>query len=409
MPDPFSRRNMIMRFSAHVAMLLNSGKEFTELEDSAVYSGLIEMLSGGRGPRSKVYSQYLAGHALVQHRFSAEETALIYFERMLERRLFLARDNPHHKGHELLHALCRRGAGKGWDQVTLARSLESSSIVPFNLPEGFKALKVRLAGCPSDISKGNPAASARASQGPLYITFSGARIELPEELPLWSAIRGAPKKLHTLSGRDWVEFRNLVIRGFETANAPFAALLSIGLWPPDWDGALSIYQVKQLSAFLSLVRKNAEGNTLPAWRHVWAAGKKVSGFKSADELWDSDLGAALRGVGLRIQATGTDISDVADTGGEEDEPLDENRFGGMLELCRKGGAIDDVEAWLYLQIFDGRTADDLEKEPRMRKRLRERQCSMADYLEALQTRVHAYVRGLDRNHPDNEDGEEEDD
>lgn len=407
MPDPFSRRDIIMRFSAHVAKLLNPGEKITELDDSQVYASLMEALSGGRGPRSKIYSLHLAGYALVQHRLSAEDAAQIYFERMLERRLFLARGNLFHKGHELLHALCRRGAGKGWDQVILTRTLEQSSVVPLNLPEGFKSVKARLASCPIDISKGNPAANTRIGQGSLYIEFCGARIEVPEELSLWSAIRGAPRKLNVLEGREWVSFRNIVIRGFETANAPFAALLSVGLWPPDWDGALSIYQVKQLSAFLSAVRNNSDGNTIMAWRRVWEAGRKIANFKSADQLWESDLGAALRGLGVQGPSGTADVEKLA-ADDSEDVTLDEPLFQKMLEQCRIGGAIDDLEAWLYLEIFDGRSAVSLEKEPRMRQRLRERQLSMASYLEALQIRVHAYVQGLGEIHPDSEDEDKDD-
>lgn len=390
-----------MRFGALAAYLLNSGQTITELDDGQLYITLLEFLSGARGVQSKAYSQLLTGYSLVEHRVSPEEAAQIYFERVIGRNLFLARGNHQHKGHELLHALCRRSAEKGWDQIKLARSLRESAAIPLALPPGFNTVRARLANCSREISQGNPALTTRAKHGRLYLELSGARIEVSEELSLWDAIRGAPRQLVSVSGEDWLDFRNLVIRAFEAANAPYAALLSIGLWPPDWDDALSTNQVKQISVFLSAIRPEALEHTILAWRRVWEGGKKVGHFKSADELWESSLGFALRHSSVQpaISIEGIEIQSEDDAADSALETLD---FPKLLEKCRTAGAIDDLEAWLYLEIRQGRSAVELEKEQQMQARLRETRLTMPQYLEALQSRVHDYVRGLLEIHPDKE-------
>ncbi len=299
----------------------------------------------------------------------------------------------------MLHALCRRGAGRGWDKASLARSLNESAAIPLMLPAGFDAVAARLASFSREISQSNPAASTRAKHGPLFIEASSARIELPEELSLWGAIRGAPRQLVSLAGDEWVDFRNLVIRAFEAANAPYAALLSIGLWPPDWDDVLSTHQVKQLSIFLSAAKTEARDHTISAWRQAWEGGKKVPLFKNADELWESSLGFALRDS--RWQPI-THIDGIEIPGDEdaEDRSLEELDFEKTLQMCRAAGAIDDLEVWLYLEIREGRNAAELAQEPQMRARLREKRLTMPQYLEALQLRIHDYVRGILEIHPD---------
>ena len=217
-----------MRFASLVARRFNlAGKT---LDPGAIYAELIDILSGthvrnsGRASEGFPYFEHLTGYALVRSRYSPEEVAQIYFERVLDRKLFLARNNPHHKGHELLASLWRRSVAAGWAHSTLMRSLDGSAI-PLRKPDGFAALAASLATFSKDISKGNPAASTRASQGPLFLEASGARVELPEELSIWGAIKASPERLVPLEGEAWIGFRNLVIQVFEAANAPYAAFL----------------------------------------------------------------------------------------------------------------------------------------------------------------------------------------
>ncbi len=401
MAGHLSRRSLIMRFGALVAHLLNSSQKITELDDAGLYITLLDLLGGAGGLQSKAYSQWLAGHALVEHRLSPEEAAQIYFERVIGRNLFLARGNHYHKGHELLHALCLRGAGRGWDKASLARSLDESAAIPLILPAGFDAVAARLASFSREISQSNPAVSTRAKHGPLFIEVSSARVELPEELSLWGAIRGAPRQLVSLSEDEWLAFRNLVIRAFEAANAPYAAFISIGLWPPDWGDVLSTHQVKQLSIFLTAAKMESRDHTISAWRQAWEGGKKVPLFKNADELWESSLGFALRESWWQ-PITHIDSIEIPSEEDAEDRSLEALDFEKTLQMCRAAGAIDDIEVWLYLEIREGRNAVELAQEPQMRTRLREKRLTMPQYLEALQLRIHDYVRGILEIHPDRE-------
>jgi hypothetical protein len=404
MPALFSRRNVIMRFGARVARLMNSDEAVTKLDDGQLYVDLQEILAGERGPQSKVYSSRLAGHALVAHRLSPEEAAQVYAAMVIERRLYLARDNSWHKGHELFVALCRRGVGAGWETATLVRVREDSARRPLCLPDGFDAVRARLARFPAELSKGNPAKKTRISLGPLYLDCAGARIELPEELSLWAAITAAPKRLVRLEGREWVSFRHLVIRAFEAANTPFAALLSVGLWPPDWEEELSTHQVKQLSAFLAVVRSEG-GHTLAAWQGAWNAGRKVAKYESAGALWNSELGKALQAPRVRTVTLDVGFADAGAGQASETDKLDEMAFAEHLSLCLEGGAIDDLERDLYLQLYAGENAAALEKTEAMQKRLSERRLTMAAYMEDLSARVYAYVRSITEIHPDREEDE----
>jgi hypothetical protein len=404
MPALFSRRNIIMRFGARVARLLNSDEGVTKLDDGRLYVDLQEILGGERGPQSKVYSRHLAGHALVEHRLSPEEAAQVYTTMVMERPLYLARGNSWHKGHELFVALCRRGVGAGWETATLVRVREDSALRALRVPDGFDAVRARLARFPTELSKGNPAKKTRVSLGPLYLDCASARIELPEELSLWAAITAAPRRLVRLEGRDWVSFRHLVIRAFEAANTPFAALLSIGLWPPDWEEELSTHQVKQLSAFLAAVRREG-GHRLFAWQRVWDAGRKVAKYESAGALWNSELGKALQAPHLRTVTLDLDLVDTGTGRDSETDKPDERTFAKHLSLCLEGGAIDDLERKLYLQLYEGENAATLEKTEAMQKRLREGQLTMAAYMEDLSARVYAYVRSITEIHPDEEEDE----
>lgn len=392
MPASFSRRRIITRFGARVAGLLNPDEEAVmRLDCGKLYLDLHDMLSGERGPQSKVYSADLTGHALVKDRLSPDEAAHVYFEMVMERRLHLARDNPWHKGHELFAALCRRDVGAGWDTATLVRG-GNCMPRPVRVPDGFDDVKARLAGFPTDLSRGNPARTMRIRRGPLYLDCGGARIELPEELSVWAAIVAAPKRLARLSGTDWTPFRNLVIQTLEVANAPLAGLLSIGLWPCDWSGQLSTHQVKQLSVFLGALRGRGEDqHTLAAWESVWETGRTVAKYDSAAALWNSEVGRAIRAPRVPTVPIEDDVP-----GEQQPGELDDMAVEKYLCSCREAGVIDDFETNLYRQLWTGAKIAELQKTQAMQQRLRERKLTMTTYLAELGARIHAHVNRLIR-------------
>jgi len=392
----FSRRALIMRFASLVARCFNAGEKTTDVDPAALYTELLDILSGERGPQSRLYSAHLAGHSLVASRSTPEEAAQVYFDRVIDRKLFLARDNPHHKGHELFLALWRRSSAKGWADCTLLRTLDEAP-VPLRKPEGFAVLDTDMRGISRDISEGNPAATTCKNRGALFLYASGARLELPEELSLWGAMKLSPASLVSVEGEAWLGFRNLFIQAFETANSPYASLLSVGLWPADWENELSTHQAKQLSAFLSEVRQG-DDHELAGWSRVWERGRRVSGFKSADELWQSELGYALRAGPVRA-VFAVAIEGLAETPDDDEEEFSSAEFRKRLRLCRDGGVIDELEEWLYLRLEAGCDAAELAQEAAMKARLKSARLSMAAYLEAVSVRVHAFVRQLDESIP----------
>lgn len=398
MASQFSRRAFIVRFASFAARLFNPPGAAAFIDPGTIYAGLTGILSGaqdarnGRSAPERSYCEHLTGYALAASRVSAGEAAQIYFERVLERRLFLARNNPHHKGHELLAALWRRSTAPGWADCTLVREAHEAP-VPLRKPDGFQDLCARLAPLPRDISKGNPAASTRRSQGPLFLQASGARAELPEELSLWDAMSLSPAQLAPLEGAGWVSFRNLFIQAFEAANAPYAALLCLGLWPADWEDAVSTHQAKQLSAFFSDVPPK-DRDCLPAWQEAWERGRRVSGFESAGDLWRSELGAALRTARIKLAAD-EDIESLKAPPERETEA----DFLKRLRLCREAGVIDGLEERLFRELNAGANAAGLASDPAVKARLKAQKITMRTWLEKTSVRVCDFVSKLDESIP----------
>ncbi len=391
-----SRRELVIRFAAHVAHSLNSGTDITTLEDYALYMGMIDVLSGTGSSRTSDYPAGLTGYPLVQHRMSAGDAAQVYFDSVLCRKLFLARANHWHKGHELLLVLCHRGLDSRFPSAQLIRC--KNPPVPFGVsaPADFMSIKSRLAKCDGSVSQGNPAATTQRDHGPLYIELARLHVELPEELSLWEALQASPRKIKPLHSSAWLDFRNLVIKAFEAANAPYAALLSVGLWPPDWAGSLSTNTVKQLSAFMTAVRARDGEQALPVWQAVWGDTRTVPGFPSAEALWKSELGSALR---LPIRQHVVAFDDIEIASPEESEPsmLDACEFGRLLQVCRDGGCIDELEMWIYQELARGETIGEIGDNPRIKERLAYKKMGLSAYLGQLSARLHAFVRGREEN------------
>src|SRR5262249_52131862 len=114
-------RPIVQRFAAHLAYLLNSGEGTVRLNPAELYRQLLSTLSGGekgRGEGNPYVDMLVAAHVLGPD-VSADQAASVYFERVLNRPLHLARDLHYHKAHEVLLALCRRGLDKRWNSAEL--------------------------------------------------------------------------------------------------------------------------------------------------------------------------------------------------------------------------------------------------------------------------------------------------
>src|SRR5262249_6266852 len=119
---------------------------------------------------------------------SAEEAAELFFERVLERRLFLAPATEFHKAHELFCRLCQRGMHASWTRCELVRS--NSEVVPIGVPpDDFNRVATGLKSLPRDISESNPAKSKQAATGRLFLQAPGAAQEVAEEMSVWHAVQ----------------------------------------------------------------------------------------------------------------------------------------------------------------------------------------------------------------------------
>ncbi len=406
-PSRRSPRRLVEQLAAHLAHLLNAGAgDAVRLEPFEVYGPLTRTLA------SPGY-QRLIGFGLAGPETSAEQAAQRYFDAVLDRRLFLKGNEQSHKGHALLLAMCRRGVAEGWATAVLQRILKEPSAQPAACPGDFPTVAGRLAKIDHSVSPGNPAATTQAKCGPLYLEVGSHRARMPEELSVWQGITSAPEDVRKLEpGRQFDAFCSLVIKAVEAANASFAALVAIGLSPYDWAGEITTNTAKKLGAFLSDLRKLAGGDgigDLGIWRRVWER-RPVPGYATADDLWNSALGRALRFPVVARTVEITNIDDVIDQAIIRDGEVigSDQDFAAQLAEAKRDGVIDDFDVWLLGAIRDGSTLAELRQSSQARLRLG-RNGELGEYFEDLTERLYEWSRNrLAAGHPDNDGDTPED-
>jgi hypothetical protein len=390
-----SGRLIVQRFAAHLAYLLNSGERTVSLNSGELYRKLLRTLSGGEkgrgGGGGNPYVETLVAAHLLGPDVSADQAASVYFERVINRPLYLARNLHCHKAHELLFALCRRGLDERWNAAELARSLAPIEIGSCDLPVDFEDVVGRLRDVSQQhkgvISAGNAAASTRAEFGPLYLRIGSSGVEVAEELSLWEAIICAPQQLRLLPAPEFDQFCSLLIKAIETANAHYGALVTLGLSPQDWAEELSVNTAKKLSAFLSEVRAQAmhleiSADTVDVWQAAWLC-RQVPGFASARALWSSALGHAMRTSGMVSKVPTTVEREEEEL---EEEALDAKMFPDLLRRYSREGILDAYDSWLLLQLNEKRKLTQLARSPRTLLRFGKPQIPES-YIEALLDKV----------------------
>jgi len=401
-----SGRYLIAQFAAHLAHLLNTGDPTVSVKPFALFQRLLQTLA-------KDDYRHLVGAHLLTDGLSREELAQRYFGAVLERRLHVARANDTHKGHQLFLALCRRGHHALWPVAVLRRRKITQPASAGATPPDFCEVSDRMGRADMAISPGNPAANTREHRGALFLEVGAGRIEVAEELSVWQAIACGPSNLTRLrEGAEFNAFCSLVIKALEAANAAYSAYVALGLSPLDWAEVLSVNTAKKLSVFLAEVRTEA-GNPhdLQCWRRAWER-RQVPGYASADALWCSELGRALRLPQTARVIDTIDIDDLPDPHPaqlQDVEVLDPADFAERLARCRAAGVIDDFEVWLYREIESGKAIDDLAQTPEARKRCLVQTAQLLQYLGQLTERVLDWVSkqydteedGL--HHPDSDD------
>jgi hypothetical protein len=394
-----SGRLIVQRFAAHLAYLLNSGEGAVNLNPGELYRKLLRTLSGGEKGRGEgnPYVETLVAAHLLGPDVTADQAASTYFERVINRPLYLARDLHYHKGHEVLLALCRRGLDERWNSAELTRSLAQIEVGTSDRPADLEEVVVRLREVDQQhqghISPGNAATSTRAEYGPLYLRLGSSGVEVAEELSLWEAIVCAPRKLRLLSPPEFDPFCSLLIKALETANAHYGALVTLGLSPQDWAEELSVNTAKKLSAFLSDVRAQAlllemGADAVEIWQKAWLS-RQVPGFATATVLWSSGLGLALRNSGVLSKVPTVEREEDE---GEEEAALDGKEFSDFLQRYSREGVLDSYDVWLLRQLNEKKKLAQLAKSHRTLFKFGQRQIPET-YIEELLDRVRRHRRG----------------
>lgn len=389
-------RKLVERLGAHIAFLLNNATgDLVEVKPFALFTHLIALLAG-RGPGGEVYRDGVVAYQLAGADRSADEAAQAYIDRVLDRGIFLARDNHLHIAHELFQHLCQRGVADGWAETVVTR--DGSAGGP--TPSDFKAVADRLDRLDKAISPGNPAQSTRAKAGVLELRTDRQSVEIAEELSAWKAIVASPNRQRVLrEGPDFDRLCSLMIKAVEAANAHYGALVRLGLPPLDWMEAVSINTAKGLSAFISELK--APTGQVPedigAWRTVWV-NRDVPGFKSVEDLWSSEVGRFLRRpVVVRIVHTqsielhGDDDHDTIGTETDADL-LDEDSAAALVHEALKEGAVSRLDAWIFGQVCAGKTLAEIGRSAQWTKGPGADSRPLADYVSDLRGRLLHWAR-----------------
>jgi hypothetical protein len=401
----------VQRFAAHLAHLLNDGEKVVTVEAFKLFLRLTGTLERREhGADSGPYDS-LTGLKLLGPGTTPQEASHCYVDRVLKRPLHLARDEPAHKGHALFLTLCRRGIDSAWPEADLARMRSVSENQATTPPAEFAGIKERLARVSPEISDGNPAKSTRAASGPLYLRVGGAATEVAEELSMWDAMTCAPSRLNALArGPAFNAFCSIMIKALEAANARYGTLIALGLSPRDWE-ELSVNTAKKLSSFLSAARalgaphKDEDGpdhaergrgkDTLANWERAWEK-RQVPGFDSARDLWNSQLGHALRHGQVPIMVD-IDNEPVKDADQYDEKVLDPMAFETMVARAQDAGVLSPYDAWLVRQLSQGETITTLVAAPETRREFKKDNVSkkmLEDYMARLGERTRAFAHSL---------------
>ena len=397
---PSSGRQLVARLAAHVAFLLNAGKDgMVEVKPFALFQDLLALLAG-RGDKGAVYRDGLVSYRLNAADRSAEEVAQAYIDRVLDRGFMLARAEHLHIAHHLFAQLCQRGAAPGWSSTAVRRG-NVEAVAAVNTPADFTIVADRMKFLDKAISPGNPAQSTREMYGPLMLSAGhGNSIEVPEELSAWKAIIHSPAKQIVLeTGAPFDRLCSTMIKAFEAANAHYGALVRLGLPPLDWMDAVSINTAKALSAFVTEVKviTGDKLNDLKAWQQAWEK-RKVPGYPDADALWTSKVGRALHTPVIARREWDKEAGTLEDAEAVPDETADpefierERDFAELAEQAHADGVLSEFDVWLLTKVHAGGKLSVLAQDKRCIAVLAEQGVTLSEYLLDLEKRLRLWRR-----------------
>lgn len=310
-PVPLGQQ-LLHSFAGFLGHLLNTGRDgVVPIQLGELEIAILGVLAGGQGRqgadenradgnKNSPYVQSLVGLPLFAPGTTPAQAATTYFDRVLNRRLFLVRNNLEHRGHQVFLALCRRGVDEPWRTAELVRRNSNSQGRLLLPPSGFGDVRARLKafGNPDGphISGGNPARSTRDQHGPLYVNVGGYIAEVPEEMSIWQAICCAPSVLTLLPTTQFNLFSSLMLKAVEVANKPYGLRVALKMSPTDTD-EYATHTLKKTLAFRSATRAlarqlNANQNEMEIWRLAWSA-HAIPGYATVEKFRDSPLGRYL--------------------------------------------------------------------------------------------------------------------
>ena len=378
------------RLAAFMAHCLNSeDSSLVQVNPGALYARLTEAISAR-------YAEPLLHHPGYAWRLSAEEAATRYFDISLSRRLLLSGKVELSIAHRLFEAMCRRGAEPAWRTALLQRELPTAAdhVAPLDRLSSFDRCARRLAQLPETLSTGSASQTIRARSGAVSLRLGNMNAPVPEEMSTWEAITCGPDALHPLaSGDPFNRFCGLMIDCVRTAHRLFQELLGLGrgLCPFDWIDVLTIQQTRALRKFLSVLDDNGGTGSDSSWAIAWSQAP-VPGFKSAENLRQSEIGLALRHA-IPDSTPASPIEEEADDStADAAEYLSEQEFRNQLRLLQDDGLISVAEHSALAQLHRGVRLSELATQAEFRAELRRRGLSQTAWLADIQARVERWPR-----------------
>jgi hypothetical protein len=375
------------RFAAYLAHSLTSEERPTFSVDAGLlYVSVLDALV-------RRYRLSLLSHAGFAARMTAEEAAEKYFDVTLARALWLSNRVEVSLAHRILLVMCRRGIHALWKNVELARDeiapTPGGAMRPLMAVCDLEHVTRALARLPRQMSSGNPANAIRQRKGPLWLVIGPSRFEVPEEMSIWSGICAGPQQIRSLAaGEEFNQFCGVLIDALRTAHRPFQELVGLGrgLCPFDWLDALSVNQVRGLRRFLQGL---AGPDTIEVWSAAWDRAP-VPGFKTIHDLWNSEIGRALRSRdgGFRD----VPIDTIEDTELPAPDVLSELEFAQRLKALREADAIEEVEHFILLRLYCGESLSDLAAHDEVAALLARRGLKFPALLSDLQERIENWQR-----------------
>lgn len=373
------------RFAAFLAHHLTSeATSALNIDVGFLYASLMDALA-------KRYRLDLLSHASFGVRMSADEAAERYFEATLARALWLSNRVDTSLSHRIFLSMCLRGIDSEWAGSRLHR-IRSSEGFATAYREGIAFLgwshvSRSLARLPKETSTGNPANAIRRRDGMLWLFVGDVQAEVPEEMSIWSAIGAGPTRVKSLGrGEEFNRFCGLLIDALRTAHRPYQEIIGLarGLCPFDWFDVLSVNQVRGLRRFLQGI---SGPDTIESWTGAWGS-SPVPGFKAVRDLWDSEIGYALRlGKSTFSQMSVDSIEDMSDQGSEI---LSESEFEKHVKVLQDRGVINEAEAWILQRLYIGDTLLELSGRLEVKKLLIQGGLKLPALLSDLQQRIEAW-------------------